>query len=85
MDKTAVPVRERQPDAPLARMLRLRILNEIGLGVLALGAALVVIMPVFFLVSLVYDQWGIFALLATTVITGVALLFYQARIRPRLR
>ncbi|MGI8550672.1 MAG: hypothetical protein ACR2PL_07775 [Dehalococcoidia bacterium] len=61
-----------------------RLVKEAGLGVLAIVAALLVDIPALVIVNLLFNV-GLYTLLVSIVIIGVALLVYQARIRPRLR
>ena len=55
-----------------------------GLGLLALGAALVVIAPILAFVRWIYAEAGIYWLLAIVTVAGVSLLFYQAKVRSWL-
>lgn len=61
-----------------------RLGREIALGLLALGCALVVILPGLWLTSVAYNA-GLYALLIATCAAGVLLLAYQVRLRPALR
>jgi hypothetical protein len=64
-----------------------RIGVEIALGLLAIGLALVVLLPLMWAVDLIY-HWGRngeYKLLIAVVALGALLLLYQARLRPTLR
>jgi hypothetical protein len=69
----------------LLKTLTVRIAKEIAIGAIALVAALVVIVPVLFMISALYNRLNIYAVLVIVILTGAALLFYQAQVRPRLR
>lgn len=60
-----------------------RVVRELGLGALALGIVLVVIVPALSIVNAVYQSAGPYTLLIVTVAAGVVLLVYQARVRTR--
>lgn len=64
--------------------LGVRLAKEVGLGLLALAAALIVIAPVLAFVRWVYAEAGIYWLLVIVTVAGVSLLLYQARVRSWL-
>ena len=68
----------------MAPALWTRVLREIGLGLLALAAAAVVLLPGTWLIDRVFRE-GEYTLLIVSVLVGMALLLYQARVRPALR
>src|SRR5579875_1447565 len=68
----------------MAAGLWTRIAREIGLGLLAIAAAAVVLLPGNWLIDRVYRE-GEYVLLAGSVVVGAAILAYQARLRPALR
>lgn len=60
---------------------------EVALGLLAIGAALAVLLPVMWAADLIF-HWGTngeYKLLVVVIACGVLLLLYQARLRPTLR
>lgn len=57
---------------------------EILLGLLALIAAAVVLLPAFWVVNLIFRS-GLYNLLIAVVVAGVLMLLYQVRLRPSLR
>jgi hypothetical protein len=61
-----------------------RVGSEIGLGLIALAAAFVVILPAFVVVNWIFHA-GLYQLLVSTVVAGTLLLLYQWRLRPTLR
>ncbi len=66
------------------RRLAVRIFKEVGLGAIAVLAAGIVIIPAMWAINAIYASAGLYALLGTVIVCGVAILIYQARIRPRL-
>lgn len=68
----------------MAAQLARRVLREVGLGVLAIIAAGVVLLPGLWVIDAVFRR-GEYVLLIVTVLTGCLLLLYQARLRPALR
>jgi hypothetical protein len=68
----------------MAHALWIRLLREIGLGLLALAAAAVVLLPGTWVIDRIFRE-GEYTLLIVSVLVGVALLLYQARLRPALR
>ena len=70
--------------AGMSAVLMRRLLREIMLGVGAIVGALAVIIPALWVVNLLFRA-GLYPLLVVTVITGAALLVYQARFRSRFR
>jgi hypothetical protein len=83
--ETAARGRASRGETPLLHTLALRILKEVAMGAIAVIAALVVIVPVLFVVTVLYNRLSIYAVLVIVILTGAALLFYQAQLRPRLR
>ena len=61
-----------------------RVLKEVGMGALAIIAALIVLLPALWIVNLLF-QVGLYTLLIVTILVGAALLLYQARLRSWLR
>ncbi len=68
----------------MVHQLAVRVLKETGLGAIALLIATIVIVPVLLVINTIYNSGGLYALLIAVAALGIALLFYQARIRPRL-
>jgi hypothetical protein len=68
----------------MLQQLSIRVLRELGLGAVALCVAALVIIPILWAINAIYNSGGLYALLAAVIVLGVALLFYQAHIRPRL-
>jgi hypothetical protein len=64
--------------------LALRVLKELGLGAVALCVAAIVIIPVLWALNAIYNSAGLYVLLIAVIGCGIAILVYQARIRPRL-
>jgi hypothetical protein len=61
-----------------------RVVREVLLGLLALGCALVILVPGLVAVDRLL-HFGLYPLLVATVVAGALLLLYQARLRPSLR
>jgi len=61
-----------------------RLVQEVGLGILALAIAIAVLVPALWAVNAVF-RTGEYNLLIGTVVAGVLLLLYQVRLRPTLR
>jgi hypothetical protein len=60
------------------------VLWELALAALALGIALIVIVPVLWLVNIGFHA-GVYRLAIATAVAGVLLLIYHVRVRPGLR